>query len=1132
MVYRKYLSGLFAVGMLKSACGGLCLLLALFSEAQAASVMASGKWYRIALAQDGIYRIRYEDLLALGLDDPAAVRIYGSGGAMLPEKADGNATADLKEIPVMMMCKTDGVFTYGDCILFYGQGPARWRYNAERRRFEHSLHLWDSRSYCFITSKAGGKRITADAPPAAAPTHAVAEFDDRLFHEEELYNVINSGRYWYGEFFHTPPSHSFSFAVPGVMAGAPASVEVAFLTRSAGQTFLEVSHNRQPIAVQPLGIYGQEYAVETLFDASFAASSDRFDIELTLNANGNANAQGWLNYIRLQVRRKLEMNVSQLFFRDVQSTGAGNVSRFSVAGCTPDVQVWDVTDMHAVRRMNAALSGSVLSFSATADTLREFVAFRASEGLLQPVFPEGGAQTANQNLHDMDADMLIVTHPDFAEASARLADLHRQTDGLTVEVATTEQVYNEFSSGMQDPAAIRNFAKTVHEKSGRLKYLLLTGDGSFDNKSNMSRDGNAQGNTHRVVTYQSAESLHTTRSYVSDDYFGILDDGADVLNGSLTVGVGRLPVQTPEEAQNAVNKIRKYVETPFSGDWANLVALLADDEDGNIHTRQSDSIASYLRLYQPQYTVEKLYFDAFPQLPTADGHRYPEVAARLDDLLNSGCFLVNYIGHGNASGLSEERVVNATRIDGWKNGIYPLFVAATCEFGRYDDFQRITAGEKTLLNPSGGAIALLTSARLVYSGLNFQFTEKFFRALFAASSDGAPCRLGDVVRLSKNASDAGVNKLCFALLGDPALRLPVPTNRVRTVAVNGRSLAEPADTLKANARVTVRAEITDGAGQKLASFNGMAHVSLFDKARETTTLNNDGNAPPVTFETQTSLLFGGKATVRGGEFEIAFVMPRDINYRYGFGKISYFACDGREIAAGACDTIMTGGSDAALEDFSGPEIRLFMNDTLFRNGGVTDGNPVLLALLADENGINTAEGIGHGVTATLNSAPTDVYRLNDCYEAEPDNYRKGRVTYRFSGLSAGDYELTLSAWDVANNPSQAVMHFRVAQSDVLQIAGLYNYPNPFSDRTRIYFEYNLPNEPVEVEVQIFDLSGRLLHLIRQTLISEGYTSGEFHWDGRDAGGNLLHNGIYPYRVILRSRRGAEAVQTSKMALAR
>ncbi|MDR1171529.1 MAG: type IX secretion system sortase PorU, partial [Bacteroidales bacterium] len=1052
------------------------------------SVMASGDWYKITVDRDGIYRITFSELVGLGITDPANVRIYGSGGAMLSEKANENSGNDLQEIPIWMYTGNDGVFNSGDYILFYGQGPALWQYNKEKQTFEHSIHLWDNQSCYFITSRAGGKRITTETPPSASPSQTVTSFDERQYYEAEQMNLIKSGRYWYGEDFRSATTtYQFPFTVPDVETGA-AWMNISFMAQTpSSAAHLAVKCNGRQVADQPLPVSSDyQVATATTFNTStFNPASSNLSVELTVNRNGVGNSGGWLDYIRLFARRKLNMASSQLFFRDTQSVGAGGTSRFLVTGSSTNTQVWDITDRYNIRRMDASLSGSTLSFSAATDALREFVAFDITSGLLKPAFPEKNTRIDNQNLHGMEnVDMVIVTHPNFMDAAQELAALHYSRDGMTVNVVTAEQVYNEFSSGMQDPAAIRNFMKHLFEKPAaiKLKYLLLLGDGSYDNKSNQMKEGRATANTNFIVTYQSVNSWHSTNSFVSDDYFGVLGDDEAVETGKLAIGVGRIPVQTASQARDAVDKIRRYIDAQLSGDWPNLMGLLADDEDGNLHMTQSETLANYVATNHPQYTIEKLYFDAFPQTVTIDGHRYPEVEQGLNNLLNKGCLLVNYIGHGNESGLSAERVVNTTNIGQWKNKLYPLFVVATCEFGRYDNDTRVTAGESALLSSTGGGIAVLTSTRLVYSSLNFEFNQRFFHELLHRPAEGDDHRLGDVLRRAKNASGSSVNKLCFTLLGDPALKPVIPTDSVRTVSINGKLAGEPLDTLKANSSVTVKGCITGTDGRVLTGFNGIVHFSLFDKAHESKTLNNDGDAVPIAFRTQTSTLYKGKTAVENGEFELSFIMPRDINYQYGFGKISYYACsDHGEAAAGAFEKITVGGSVPGVDDADGPKIRLFMNDTQFRDGGITDQNPKLIAYLQDEHGINTSdEGIGHNITAALSNNPAAVYILNSYYEADLGSHNKGMVNYRFTNLPVGNYELLFTAWDLENNPSQASIRFRVTRSSTLQIDKLYNYPNPFTDNTRIYFEFNMPDTELQVELQVYDMSGRLLRSMKQS----------------------------------------------------
>ncbi len=1119
----------------------LLLLLATiptYGDGNTSSVMASGDWYKISVDRDGIYQITYAELRNLGITDPANVRIYGSGGAMLPEKANKNSGGDLKEISIWMYTGSDGIFNDGDYILFYGQGPVVWQYDTEKQEFAHSLHLWDNQSYYFITSQAGGKRIVIENAPQKPSTQVVNAFDEHLYYEKELINLLKSGRYWYGEDFYSTLAYNFPFNIPDIDTSSPAWMNVSFMAKSTTTSYLEVKYGNQLIANQalPTSFDYQQVSEISFNTAPFNATSSSISIGLTLNKNGNSSAGGWLNYLRLFARRKLNMASSQLFFRDTQSVGIGQVANFQVTNSSSNTHVWDITDMHHIRRMNASLSGSTLSFAAETDVLREFVAFDISTGLLKPAFPDDNARLDNQNLHAIDdVDMIIVSHPDFMDASKNLAGIHIEKDGLKVEVVSTEQVYNEFSSGMQDPAAIRNFMKFLYEKTSvsRLKYLLLMGDGSFDNKSNQIKNNKAVSNTNYIVTYQSVNSEHSTNSYVSDDFFGVLGDDEPIETGKLQIGIGRIPVQTSKQAQEAVDKIRRYIDTKTEGDWPNLIGLLADDEDNNLHAIQSENLANYVNNDHPQYTIDKLYFDAFPQVATVDGHRYPEVEQQLNNLLNKGCLLVNYIGHGNETGLSEERVVNTKSASQWKNKIYPLFVVATCEFGRYDDDARVTTGESIVLSSQGGAIALLTSTRLVYSSLNFQFNRSFFQELFTRPVEGDEHRLGDILRRAKNTSGSSVNKLCFTLLGDPALKPVIPSDSIQTLAINGKSVTEPLDTIKANAKVTINGCVTGKNGQISTGFNGVVHFSLFDKPRESKTLNNDDNTIPMTFTTQTSTLYKGKATVKNGEFELSFIMPRDINYQYGFGKISYYAYSDNGAAAGAFEKIVVGGSDTEISDYTGPIIRLFMNDTLFRDGGITDQNPKLIAFLQDENGINISdEGLGHGITAILNNDPTLMFYLNPYYEANLDNHNKGMVNYQFTNLPSGNYELLFTAWDLDNNSSQQNIHFQVTPSAVLQIAKLYNYPNPFFDYTHIYFEYNMPDADIQAELQIFDMSGRLLRSMKQSLYSVGYTSGNFQWDGSDGDGNRMAAGIYPYRVILRTSTGQIVRQSSKMVIGR
>ena len=1096
------------------------------------SVMSSGDWYKFTIERDGIYRINYSDLVNLGIKDPENVRIYGSGGGMLSETPDKNHANDLQEIPIWMNTAIEGKFQNGDYILFYGQGPVVWKYNKDKQAFEHELNLWDTQSCYFITTKPGGKKITTETSPTTPPSTTVTSFDERFYYEKENWNLGGkSGRNWVGEHFYETVKYSFSFQVPDLETTSPLWLNVSFMAKTnLAAPKLQVNCSGQQIAEQslPFVSYNEEAAEANFNTSTFTSSSANLTVELFLNRNGvkQNEAEGYLNYLRLFARRKLNMSSQQLFFRDEQSVGKGRTTQFHISGGSSTKHVWDITDMHNIKRMNTVFSGGIISFSAATDSLREFVAFDVASDLLKPNFPKNN-KIENQNLHGIsNVDMIIVTHPNFLDAARELAGLHRERDGLAVETVLVEQVYNEFSSGMQDPAAIRNFMKYLYEKpsSIKLKYLLLMGAGTYDNKLNLTSL-----KTNFIVTYQSYNSWHKTDSYVSDDYFGILGDDEAIEKGRLVIGVGRIPVLTAEQANEVVKKIRRYMDASLSGDWLNMIGLLADAGDGNLHTIQSEKLAKYVDDNHQQYTVEKLYLEGLPREATVDGHRYPEIELQLNNLMNSGCLLVNYNGHGNMSGLSSGRIITNKSIDSWRNKLYPMFVAATCDFGRYDN-EVISGGEQMMLSPNGGSIATIASTRLVLAELNLDFNQNFFRELLVRNEE-EPHRLGDVVRRAKNASIESVNKLCFALLGDPALSLNIPTDSVHTFYVNDKHVSEPLDTLRANSTVRLKGGITGRDGNILNNFNGVVYFTLFDKQRERKTLNHSGKDTVLSFYTQTSTLYKGKTHVKNGEFELSFIMPRNIKNQYGFGKISYYAGSDDGRAAAGSFKITVGGSIPGNGETEGPQIRLFMNDTLFRDGGITDQNPILIALLQDDTGINTSEeGIGQNITAILSNDPYKEYNLNRFYEAELGAHNNGRVIYRFNNLPVGNYELWFTACDLENNLSEASIRFRVTNSTILKIDKLYNYPNPFNENTKIYFEFNMPDVELQVELQIFDISGRQLRSMKQSYISEGFTSGDFEWDGKDAGGNRMNSGIYPYRVILSTKTGQRTLMESKMVL--
>ena len=839
------------------------------------------------------------------------------------------------------------------------------------------------------------------------------------------------------------------------------------------------------------------------------------------------------------------MNGSQMHFRDMNSVGTGNVSEFVIDNVTSPIQIWEVTDPSTIVRQDHTLNGSTASFRIETDDLRQFVAFDESSFFT----PQFSSVIPNQNLHAMDpADMVIVVPPVFLREAERLAQFHRDHDQLRVNVVTTKQVFNEFSSGAQDATAIRDMMKMLYDQAvvpeDVPRFLLLFGDGSYDNKNRLT------GNTNFIPSYQSVNSLALISSYVSDDYFGLLDDGeGGWLPGAvetLDLGIGRFPVKTLEEARNCVDKVINYgnpgtAVDPFApnltsttsfGDWRNVVCFIGDDEDGNLHLSQSNRLAIFVDTTYECYNIDKIYFDAYPQVSTPGGQRYPSVNDAIDNRIDQGALLINYTGHGGEVGWAHEGVLDIPMINAWENiKKLPVFMTATCEFSRWDDPGRTSAGELTFLSPNGGAIALFTTVRLVYANTNFDLNKDMYTHVFEPINGEMP-RMGDIFRLTKRDNAGVTNTRNFTLLGDPAVRLNYPEHRVKVTSINGNPNLSVADTLNALSKMTISGIVEDINGNKMTNFNGVLYPSVFDKPLTVNTLNNDSQSPKTSFKLQKNILYSGKASVTNGDWSFTFIVPKDIAYQFDFGRLSFYGQNGLEDAHGCFDGIVIGGfSSSAASDEQGPEINLFMNDEKFVFGGTTDENPFIYALVSDSNGINTVgNGIGHDITAQLDEESDEIFVLNDFYEANLNSYQTGKVRYPLQDLEPGLHSVRLKVWDIYNNSSEAYTEFVVASSAKLALNHVLNYPNPFTTNTKFFFEHNKQGSALKAQIQIYTVSGRLIKTIDEYVITEGFRSDGISWDGRDEFGDRIGKGVYIYKLKVRTTDGEVAQKTEKLVI--
>jgi hypothetical protein len=1100
-----------------------------FASRNQTSVLADGDIYKIAVSETGVYKLTYDFLKnQLGITNldninPQNIKIYGDGGGMLAEANAEFRYDDLPENAIFVAGEADGQFNSSDYILFYAESPDEWLYSVNYRTAIKSQNIYTNQNHYFIKiSSENGKRIETQTS-LNNTTYSTSTYDYYVQHEEDLVNLLDkdlyrhgSGKIWYGEAFKFIRSQTFNFDIPNIITTEPARLFTYVASRDInGSNSFNIKLGTQTIGTASLSRTSTdvEHAVAKNSVDTFNINNPPSNFPIQLNFQASANAEGWLNYLTLNAKRNLVFYNGQMNFRSRASLNYPS-TEFILSNAV-NLTVWDVTNTTNVKEQLGNTLGGTFRFGTVSDSeLKEFIAFDGSTFLT----PEVIGKIDNQNLHSLTTpNMVIVYHPDFKNAAEKFAAHRRTYSNITVETVSVYQIYNEFSSGSIDVTAIRDFMKYLYDK-GDLKYLLLFGDASFDFK-NTSQIANPQ---MFVPTYQTNESLNPITAFPIDDYFGLLDitEGASPQTfGTSDIGIGRFPVKTPLEAEQVVQKIINYETNPTThGDWKTRVTFMADDEDGNSHARDANTIADRVRANFPVYNVDKIFIDAYRQEILPAGERYPDAENAIYTKVFKGNLVMCYLGHGDSKGLAQERIIDLTKIGNWTNGEkLPLFVTATCSFGPYDDHNEVSIGEELFLNPNGGAIAMFTTTRLVYASSNKALTQSVFDNVLPAM-DGVQKPLGEILRNAKNdCVNCTENSRKFTLFGDPSMYLKYPEHHIVTNTINSKPAVQK-DTIHALQEVTIEGQIQDVNGNLLSNYNGTIYPTVFDKIKTKSGLGNDERSRPIlSFDVQNNILFSGRASVTNGLFNFKFIVPKDIDYQYGYGKISYYADNGlNDEAWGYYDTLYIGGTytDAVADDTE-PQVEVFMNDENFVFGGLTDENPVIYVKLSDDSGINTSStGIGHGINAILDENTQQSYSLNDFYESKLDDYKEGIVKYPLSEMTEGRHQITVKAWDVANNSGTGYTEFVVATNAEAALDHVLNYPNPFTTHTEFQFEHNLPNQPMQVQIQIFTVSGKLVKTIQEEVIAEGYRVTGIEWDGLDDFGNAIGRGVYVYKVSI------------------
>ncbi|MGA9637904.1 type IX secretion system sortase PorU [Flavobacterium sp.] len=1096
------------------------------------SVLASGDWYRFYIEKSGIYKLDKNFIQQLGINinniNPKNIRLFGNGGRMLPLSNQTYYPFDLTENAIQIIGENDGKFDNGDYIIFYGEGTDTWSSESQT-----SVNIYDNKSYYYINIQGGeeGKRIPETTQPSGSPTLNITNFDDTQYHEVDLYNIAHLGRQWFGESFEIKNTQEFVFNCPNIDTSVPVSIKIHAGAAAYTATTFKVTANN--IDIGTLNLFAiassgtSKYTYNTLNTSCTGA--DNINIKLTYNNNSVAGSKGYLDYIQLITKRNLKGFGKQFHFQNNLSSSNLGIANYTLSNARTISEVWDITDIYNIQKYTNPNQDS-FSFKTNLGTLKKYIAL--DNDYLSPS-KESNAKIPNQNIKGtvfynnqgqfQDIDYVIITPSFLANQAEKLANFHRSNSNLNTKVITLEAIYQEFSSGKQDIAAIRNCIKYIYQNSSsidkKLKYINLFGDASYDYKNRIQNNTNIVPIYHALLGNTVGES-----SFASDDFYGYMDDSEGNLTnsfGGIDIAVGRMILSDTQKAAEMINKVVEYYDEKSYGIWRNNYVMIADDADratdATLQIRQNN-LTDLITTKKPFINAEKIILDSYTQETSAGGNRYPKARADFFNAFERGALIFNYIGHGGEDGLSSERMWEKSDGQNLNNQYkYPLFITITCAFSRFDDPSRPTAGEYTFWNPKGGAIAMLSTIRSISQTNAENFNDTIIKYLLSYDSDEYTT-ISEALRLAKNSDPSASSNVVF-YIGDPAIMLAVPKPKIRLTKVNDTPISQPIDNFKSLDKIKITGEVVDENNNILPNYTGEVFTKIFDKTIIKKTLNNDGNSPPMDFNTLGETIFRGNSSVNNGQFEFSFVVPRDIRIPLGNGKISFYAKQNQQLEnrTGYDTSINIGGvNENAPSDNINPIVKLYMNDQTFVSGGITNSSPFIFAILEDENGINTASGIGHDITAVLDGDVSNPYILNDYYQTNLDDYTKGSIRFQLRNITPGIHTITFKAWDVYNNPTTTEIQFLVVGDETITLTNVLNYPNPFVNYTEFWFTHNRPFEPLEVQIQIFTITGKVVWTKNQIITTQGFLSKEITWDGKDDFGNKIGKGVYVYKLTVKS----------------
>lgn len=1133
------------------------------------SVLRAGRFYKLEIREEGLYRLDRAYLESIGINvatlNPKRIKIYQNGGEELDRRVTAPRLSDLQECAIFVAGEEDERFDAGDFVLFYAKAASGIKYDSQQGRLTHYLNRMSNSAFVFLALDGeNGKRITPVPSTPAESALQPSSFEWLSFVENDRINFSNTGL----NFFDSPLTISrnratYNLSAAGIDRTRPVRLSArliaatttseTFVLRESGTLLVQ----RSTGITQNLDAYilGAEFRVDQTLAGS-AIQGEQTNTQLEFLASSETSNL-YLDWIELHYARRFVAQNDILRFNSLVGLRTAQAVQYVLEGFSAVPTVWDITDLANITRVagEASPSGIRLTRSEQPRAYREYIAFSERAAFLRPASAQ---LVPNQNLRSLaDAsnpnafpEYIIVYGEDFRAEAERLAAYrsNRARHGefaLRSIAVSVSQIYNEFSGGKQDFTAIRDFVKLLYERAplGRKpKYLLLFGDGDWDYRDITGRRYS------KVPVYASEESLLELSFAATTDDFFVSVDGEDLVPD---LAVGRFTVQTPAEARLAVDKTIEYETSAEQGDWRNRVAFVADDgpngnkpSDFNQFVRDSENTIEAMQRVAPYINPVKIYASFFRAEAAAGGLRRPGAAREIITQLNRGVLIINYIGHGNPSVWAAERIFEpAVALPQLFNRERPtLCITATCDFGRNDDPNRQSGAEQMFVLPSGGASVLIPTNRSIFVTSGSAFPPLLFQRIFERDPSQTLYPLGIALFRFKlgllNTGDAEK----FYLLGDPALRLGTGRTLAQLDSINSVSLPT-AQRLQFSAlsRISLSGSVRLPSGAVNTAFNGTASVLVFDAPRQVPADHEGRGTIDEFYDVQNALIYRGTAEVRNGRFRVNFVVPKDISYdSLKTGKVSFYLWQNDteprnpfSTASGSfADFFATGTNPDAPNDTRGPDITLYLNDRTFVSGGLTNEQPLLIAELFDESGINLAQGIGNALTLIVNDDERNPIFLNDFYQAKSESFTDGEVRYRFPPLREGRYTLRFKAWDTYNNSSEATLAFVVQRAASLSVQYALNFPNPTSGRTAFFISHNQPGEALEVRIKIYTIAGRLIKTL-DTFEPSASSLLRIDWDGKDEDGSDLASGIYLYKVIVRNPQRNQQIEVlEKLAIVR